>query len=129
MNRLQAGFLGAILALGLAAHAQQPGGARVPTPATPGAAQVLPDFADLVEKYGPAVVNITTQTRTPQRQSLPGLSEDDPFYEFFRGFLPPDQQQAPGDDNGGGAGKGLGQGRGNNAPRSGPRSPLRPFGL
>jgi serine protease Do len=130
MNRLQAGFLGVLLALGCAAQAQQPGGARVPTPATPGAAQVLPDFADLVEKYGPAVVNITTQTRAPQRQSLPGLSEDDPFYEFFRRFLPPDQQQAPGDDNGGGSGqgKGRGQGRGN-APRSGPRAPLRPFGL
>src|SRR3954471_7553655 len=141
MNKLQAGFLGVILALGLAAQAQQPGGARVATPSTPGAAQVLPDFADLVEKYGPAVVNITTQTRTPQRQSLPGLSEDDPFYEFFRRFLPPDQQQAPGDDGAGngndgnaapkapGPGQGRGRGRGN-APRgNGPRSPLRPFGL
>jgi len=130
MNRLQAGFLGVLLALGWSANAQQPGGARVPTPATPGAAQVLPDFADLVEKYGPAVVNITTQTRAPQRQSLPGLSEDDPFYEFFRRFLPPDQQQGPGDDNATPTPRGQGKGRGgNNAPRSGPRAPLRPFGL
>jgi len=128
MNRLQAGFLGVLLATGLAAHAQQPGGVKVPTPATPGAAQVLPDFADLVEKYGPAVVNITTQTRAPQRQALPGLSEDDPFYEFFRRFLPPDQRQAPEDNDGSGNGKGSGKGRG--APRgNGPRAPLRPFGL
>jgi serine protease Do len=92
---------------------------------------VLPDFADLVEKYGPAVVNITTQTRAPQRQTLPGLSEDDPFYEFFRRFLPPDQQQGPGDDSDGknGNGRGQGKGRGGSAPRSGPRPPLRPFGL
>jgi serine protease Do len=132
MNRLQAGFLGVLLAAGFAAQAQQPGGVRVPTPATPGAAQVLPDFADLVEKYGPAVVNITTQTRAPQRQTLPGLSEDDPFYEFFRRFLPPDQRQAPDDNdgNGGGSGKGKGRNGPGSGPRGGgPRAPLRPFGL
>jgi serine protease Do len=131
MNRLQAGFLAVLVAFGLAAQAQQPGGSRIATPATPGAAQVLPDFADLVEKYGPAVVNITTQTRAPQRQSIPGLSEDDPFYEFFRRFLPPDQQQAPGDDSGGNGNNGRGQGKGGSkgAPKSGPRAPLRPFGL
>jgi serine protease Do len=55
----------------------------------------LPDFADLVERTGPAVVNIRTTERaragapaaTPQ---LPeGLDENDPFYEFFRRFIPP----------------------------------------
>ncbi|CAN0154843.1 unnamed protein product, partial [Phaeothamnion confervicola] len=51
----------------------------------------LPDFTDLVEKQGPTVVNIsTTQTvrsplGTPQ---VPQLQEDDPFYEFFRRFVP-----------------------------------------
>ena len=51
----------------------------------------LPDFTDLVEKQGPTVVNIsTTQTvrsplGTPQ---MPQLQEDDPFYEFFRRFVP-----------------------------------------
>ena len=66
MNRLQASFLGAVLALGLAAQAQaqnQPQGPKQNMPDKGGAtAQVLPDFADLVEKYGPAVVNINTQT-------------------------------------------------------------------
>ena len=51
----------------------------------------LPDFTDLVEKQGPTVVNIsTTQSArsplgTPQ---VPQLQEDDPFYEFFRRFVP-----------------------------------------
>jgi serine protease Do len=126
MNRLQASFLGTILAFGLAAQAQnQP--ARPVTPVIPGAsAQVLPDFADLVEKFGPAVVNINTQTRAAPRQSgVPGLSEDDPFYEFFRRFLPDQQppQQTP---------RGP---RGQTPPKAAPgqpavpRGPLRPFGL
>ncbi len=59
-------------------------------------AQGLPDFTQLVEKQGPAVVNIsiTQMVRgdmgVPQ---FPGLSEDDPFYEFFRRFQPPHRGQ------------------------------------
>src|ERR1700754_652553 len=96
MKQLHAHLLGALVALGFAvpAAAQAPG--KVVTPAIPGAsAQVLPDFADLVEKYGPAVVNINTQTRAQARPQMPGLSEDDPFYEFFRRFMPP-EGRAPG---------------------------------
>ncbi|HWI14055.1 MAG TPA: DegQ family serine endoprotease, partial [Burkholderiales bacterium] len=50
----------------------------------------LPDFTDIVEKQGPAVVNIsTTQTaRNPLAQQMPNVPEDDPFYEFFRRFVP-----------------------------------------
>jgi serine protease Do len=62
----------------------------------------LPDFTDLVEKQGAAVVNIsTTQTaRTPAggpgRGAIPNLPEDDPFYEFFRRFMPnPQSPQTP----------------------------------
>ncbi|MBM3343499.1 MAG: DegQ family serine endoprotease [Betaproteobacteria bacterium] len=60
----------------------------------------LPDFTDLVEKQGPAVVNIsTTQTgaRNPLAQQLPNLPEDDPFFEFFRRFMPniPGQPREP----------------------------------
>jgi len=51
----------------------------------------LPDFTDLVEKQGPAVVNIST-TQTVRNQlglpQIPQLQEDDPFYEFFRRFVP-----------------------------------------
>jgi serine protease Do len=128
MNRLQATLLGALLAFGVSAQAQQ-GPAQGPKqnmPHAPGAsAQVLPDFADLVEKFGPAVVNINTETRTA-RQQIPGLSEDDPFYEFFRRFMPDGQGQgqAPGKPNPRGDRGGPGK-----APTPGERGRLRPFGL
>ena len=102
MHTLKAFFLGAALMLGFVA---------------PSAAQAqLPNFADLVEKYGPAVVNINTQARQA-RQQFPGLDEDDPFYDFFRRFAPPGQ--AP-------------RGRGDRNDKGTPpaqRGPLQPFGL
>ena len=51
----------------------------------------LPNFADLAEKQGPAVVNVsTTQTVHAQAgQGQPPGSEDDPFNDFFRRFGPP----------------------------------------
>lgn len=57
------------------------------------AAQVreLPDFTELVEKQGPAVVNIsTTQTIRGGRPfpQFPELDEDDPMFEFFKRFIP-----------------------------------------
>ncbi|MBI3041538.1 MAG: DegQ family serine endoprotease [Betaproteobacteria bacterium] len=54
------------------------------------AAGQLPDFAELVEKQGPAVVNISTtqSVRNPLVPQIPNLQEDDPFYEFFRRFMP-----------------------------------------
>ena len=55
----------------------------------------LPDFADLVEKVGPGVVNIRTVERARQAQNGPqlpeGIDENDPFYEFFKRFFPPRQ--------------------------------------
>lgn len=50
----------------------------------------LPDFTDLVEKQGPTVVNISTtqSVRSPSAPQVPNLPEDDPFYEFFRRFIP-----------------------------------------
>ena len=50
-----------------------------------GRAAALPDFTELYEKQGPAVVSIDV-TQTVRRQRIPDLSEDDPFYEFFRRF-------------------------------------------
>ena len=61
-------------------------------------ARELPDFTDLVEKQGPAVVNISTaQTMRshPQLPQMPDLDENDPFFEFFRRFLPPNQGRSP----------------------------------
>ena len=50
----------------------------------------LPDFTELVEKQGPTVVNISTtqSVRGPLAPQIPNLQEDDPFYEFFRRFVP-----------------------------------------
>ena len=60
----------------------------------------LPDFTDLVEKHGGAVVNISTTTKAPTGplagRGGPNIPEDDPFYEFFRRFMPsPGPGQAP----------------------------------
>ena len=64
--------------------------------ATPAFAKELPDFTELYEKQGPAVVNIsTTQTVHGGGMGMmpfPNVPEDDPFYEFFRRFGPPGGQ-------------------------------------
>ncbi len=60
-------------------------------------AAVLPDFTDLVDKVGPAVVNIRTTERAKQMQQGGAGSEDEEMQEFFRRFfgqpVPPRQQQ------------------------------------
>ncbi len=51
----------------------------------------LPDFTDLIERNGPAVVNIsTTQTVRSNRMlpQMPDVDEDDPMFDFFRRFMP-----------------------------------------
>lgn len=54
-------------------------------------AKDLPDFTELAEKQGPAVVNVSTTQTVQAQQGIPQLpfSEDDPFYEFFKRFAPP----------------------------------------
>ncbi len=54
-------------------------------------ARELPDFTGLVEKQGPAVVNISTTIISHNTQEAPSQPEGDPFNEFFRRFGP----QAP----------------------------------
>ncbi len=103
MKILLSFFVAVTLALGVASepHAQ---------PAS------FPNFADLVDKHGPAVVNINTQARAGRPNLPPGLSEDDPMYEFFRRFMPPGQ---PGP-----------RGRNDRSEKGEPRrGPLRPQGL
>ena len=61
-------------------------------------ARELPDFTELVERAGPAVVNISTaQTARahPQVPQMPDLDENDPFFEFFRRFMPQNPGQTP----------------------------------
>ena len=83
------------------------------------AGRALPVFADLVEKVGPAVVNIRTTELARNRPNLPQMPEldpNDPFYEFFRRFFPPGQM--PGEPRGQGPNEPRGQSpRGPNAPR------------
>jgi serine protease Do len=102
-------FAVALLAVGISltpaalefnrAHAQQAAASRG-----------LPDFADLVELAGPAVVNIRTLARVQVSQTPPGhpgfpgmpeLDENDPFYEFFRRFFPPRPGPSPRGPRGG----------------------------
>jgi serine protease Do len=84
---------------------------HVPTaPATEPLVRALPDFSPLVEKYGPAVVNVEVVEKAPQAGGGPnGLSPNDPFYDFFRRFgLPgPDQGQRGNQPPPRGAGSGF----------------------
>ncbi|NCV25543.1 MAG: serine peptidase, partial [Betaproteobacteria bacterium] len=74
----------------LAQTAQNPAGVAASAGASgPLSAVVrgLPDFADLVEKVGPAVVNIRTiEKRDPNAAARP--ENEDPMAEFFRRFVP-----------------------------------------
>lgn len=58
-------------------------------------ALALPDFAPLVEQVGPAVVNVEVIGEARPTSGFPGLSPDDPFYEFFRRFGIPAPGQGP----------------------------------
>jgi serine protease Do len=50
--------------------------------------QSLPDFTKLVEAQGAAVVNVSTSQSVQSSPQSP-VPEDDPFYDFFRRFGPP----------------------------------------
>src|SRR5580658_1987571 len=86
------------------AAAAPPPAALAAVPATPVATaaetaapepmvRTLPDFSALVERCGPAVVNVEVVEK-PQ-PGIQGLSPNDPAYDFFRRFgIPlPDQGQ------------------------------------
>ena len=72
---------------GNAQAAQPPAAVAAPSPR----AAALPDFATLVQQYGPAVVNITVSgTRkaslAEDSDGDEGPSAEDPFFQFFRGL-------------------------------------------
>ena len=91
-----------LYAVGVAARAAVTAPAPVtPVPATGNPAAVLPDFSSMVQKYGPAVVNISVVTKTSAAYSPDGDDSDDnpfgpnsPFAPFFRGL--PFQAPQPG---------------------------------
>jgi len=83
-RRLWLGVLGLCLTVGVL---------LVPAPVR---AQALPDFTELVEKVGPAVVNIRTTERTRTVRGGAGPEIDEDMLEFFRRFgLPVPNQPTP----------------------------------
>jgi serine protease Do len=72
-------------------RATAPAAAGTPAEST---VRALPDFTSLVEKYGPAVVNVEVLEKTPPG-GVQGLSPNDPFYDFFKRFGIPAPGQAP----------------------------------
>lgn len=114
-------LVGAIIAsLPVACTAQAPSTPIAPPPAaTPAAPLVagLPDFTNLVQRVGPAVVNISAEV-TPKRERAGArgqqLPNEDQIPEFFRRFFGPDGmpggpgQQGPRQPRGGGRSIGSG---------------------
>ncbi|WP_018228832.1 DegQ family serine endoprotease [Methyloversatilis universalis] len=69
----------------------------------------LPDFSQLVEQQGRAVVNISTTQKVSARampQMPPGVDEDDPMFDFFRRFIP-QQPGTPGSQDARSLGSGF----------------------
>ncbi|HWM68978.1 MAG TPA: DegQ family serine endoprotease [Steroidobacteraceae bacterium] len=87
----------------LSAQASRPQAQAAPTapsvpsvPAVESTVRALPDFSPLVEKYGPAVVNVeVVEKAQPATGGPQGLSPNDPFYDFFRRFGIPTPDQGP----------------------------------
>ena len=103
------------LASAPAAAAPALSGAAASAPAQAAGAQSLagqasaPDFAGIVERYGPAVVNITVTGaahHAVDRDGAPGFAPGDPMWEFFRRFGP----GVPHAPDGGGMARGQGSG-------------------
>ncbi|TWC64061.1 DegQ family serine endoprotease [Herbaspirillum sp. SJZ099] len=71
----------------------------------------LPDFADIVDRTGPGVVNIRTTERVRNGGQAQGGIDDPEMQEFFRRFfgIPIPRQQQPGTPRGNGRQGGQGQ--------------------
>lgn len=75
----------------------RPAHAAQATTTQPGSSPVnLPDFTSIVERNGPAVVNISVVQQATQTADAPQLQPGDPFFEFFRRFgVPMPQERSP----------------------------------
>lgn len=71
--------------------------AAAPATTTSGEPRALPDFSALVERVGPAVVNISAVREADSQTQGADLSipKDDPLYEFFRRFGAPEAKREP----------------------------------
>ncbi len=85
---------GVYYAVMLPGHSTANAAAQTSTHASTSPIQGLPDFTRIVEENGPAVVNVSVSRKAPAGVQTPlqGIPEDDPMYEFFRRFGPPQQQ-------------------------------------
>ncbi|HKT73292.1 MAG TPA: Do family serine endopeptidase [Steroidobacteraceae bacterium] len=106
--------IGVLYAVGTPAPAQTTVTAPVVSPpAVQNPNAVLPDFSTMVQRYGPAVVNISVVTKVPTSYSTPDGDDNDdddngpsgdgnPFGPFFRGFpfQPPQQGPVRGEGSG-----------------------------
>ena len=99
--RMNTGKFFVILLLSLAACTQPNQGQtrqvppQVSLPTGQASSALLPDFTSLVQREGPAVVNISTTQTVHETEYGPqfNIPENDPFFQFFRRFMPP---SAPG---------------------------------
>ncbi len=88
------GYAGGHYAPVAPSHAAAPAPAAAAAPVAP----VLPDFSQLVEKHGPAVVNISVTQRLPAAARGSGkipVRPGDPLFEFFRRFQIPLPEAQP----------------------------------
>ena len=97
-SKTRSAILSALVFAGASLMSSSPAFAAAPV--TPTAVAGLPDFADLVDKVGPAVVNIRTTERVRLDQ---GGGPDEEMQEFLRRFfgglpprLPPPPPPRPG---------------------------------
>jgi serine protease Do len=78
MNRLYASCLSLVMGLAAIAPASAQPAAASPAP--------LPDFTQIVEQSGAAVVNISSTRKEQQSVQVPQLPPGHPFHDFFRQF-------------------------------------------
>ncbi len=88
MQRFDPTLFGAARAVLVLAAFTAGASALAQAPAVGRAAAGLPDFTELYERHAPAVVSIDVTQRIQRGPRMPDISEDDPFYEFFRRFGP-----------------------------------------
>src|SRR4029077_1260167 len=103
-----AGGTSALAAAAPPTSAAAPPSGSAPSATPEPAIRGLPDFSALVDRYGPAVVNVEVVEKAQSGAGGLQLSPNDPFYDFFRRFGIP----APGEGQRGNAPPARGAGSG-----------------
>src|SRR5690606_29981909 len=84
------GGAGATFVSGSFARAAVPATVATAPAIAPAAPVAMSDFSQIVQRYGPAVVNISVSgMKKVADAEVPGLDPNDPFYEFFKRFQGP----------------------------------------